>query len=107
MPKLTPRAQEMLSLLRRHASGASLSQLAREAGIAPATLTWWRHRLRDELVRPSLDFVELSLSEDDALSACPGRRPAMTVAVGDFRIELEPGFAAADLTRAIEVIRRC
>lgn len=106
MPNLTPRAREMLSLLRRQVEGESLAQLAREAGIAPATMAWWRHRLRAELVRPSVDFVELSLADDD-LSGRSRGRPTMTVALGDFRIELAPGFAAADLTRVVEVLRRC
>lgn len=52
MPTLTPRAQEMLSFLRRLSAGESLPSLAREAGVAPATLTWWRHRLREQLATP-------------------------------------------------------
>lgn len=94
----------MLSYLRRHAAGESLASLAQEAGVRPATMTWWRSQLRRELSSTDSPFIELTLADE---AVAERAESPFVVQLGDFRTEVPRDFIGGDLERLLLVLRRC
>jgi transposase-like protein len=104
--KLSPRAAEMLALLRRHVEGgATLDSLAAEVGVKRSTLVWWKSQLRDDLADSCRPFVEVAVCEDDP--SFPRTAPTLSVLVGDLRVEVAPDFDERTLVRIVGALRRC
>lgn len=82
-------------------SGLSVREFASARGLAPATLYWWRSRLRREpaLLVPA-DVVETDLATDHH------RRPTFELQLGDsMMLRIPSGFDASELRRPIQALQ--
>lgn len=85
-------------LARGEREGKSITALAREQGVSPQRLYWWKKRLRDEDVPGTSSFVEVSIrSPRQAQPFAVQTRNGRSVAVW-------PGFDAAELARLLTVV---
>ncbi|HEX6241042.1 MAG TPA: transposase [Polyangiales bacterium] len=85
-------------LARGEREGKSITALAREQGVSPQRLYWWKKRLRDEDVRGRSSFVEVSITAPrQAQPFAVQTRSGRSVAVW-------PGFDAAELARLLAVV---
>ena len=89
------------AVLREYAdSGLSVTAFCRQQGISSSLVYRWRQRLQVEPLAPGEDsFVELH--------PVPGRPSGSGVAVvtdSGWRVELQPGFDAATLERALACV---
>jgi transposase-like protein len=84
-------------LARGEREGKSITTLAREEGVSPQRLYWWKKRLRGES-RSTSSFVEVSIR---------GPRQAQPFAVqtrNGRSVAVWPGFEAAELARLLVVV---
>jgi transposase-like protein len=81
-------------------SGLSVREFANARGLAPATLYWWRSRLRREpAVLVPVDVVETDLLTDHH------RRPTFELQLGDsMTLRIPSGFDASELRRLIQAL---
>lgn len=90
-------------------SHLSVSEVADEVGVAPATLYSWRRRLSSSFSAgtapsPGLIRVELRREEDGA----PERGQPFVVRLDQGRsLEVPAGFDAGELARVLEVLATC
>jgi hypothetical protein len=111
-PPLSPRAEEMRTLLARYERGEStLAELAAEAAVKRSTLIWWRSRLR-MLSRTNAStaatalsahsaFVELTRTPDPAASPSAD----LIIELDAMRFRIPHGFDAQELRRLLEALR--
>ena len=84
-------------LARAEREGKSITMLAREEGVSPQRLYWWKKRLRGEEPSPS-SFVEVRLTE-------PRQAQPFAVQMRNGRsVAVWPGFDAAELARLLAVV---
>ena len=86
-------------LARAERDGRSIKALAREQGVSPRRLYWWKKRLRDEDARSRSSFVEVSIYGATADAAVRGQMcNGRSVAVWR-------GFDAATLARLLALVK--
>jgi transposase-like protein len=84
-------------LARGEREGKSITTLAREEGVSPQRLYWWKKRLRGES-RSTSSFVEVSIR-------VPGQAQPFAVQTRNGRsVAVWPGFEAAELARLLAVV---
>jgi len=100
----TERGREMRRLLARHErSGLTLSEFGRREGWVPATLYWWRRRLREaEGAAPSA----VSFTEVSTVAAAAGRGFEV-VLDGGTTVRVPERFDPAALRLLLETLREC
>ena len=102
---LTGRGREMRRLVEaQERSGLSLAEFARRRGVPVSTLTWWRHRVRDQDrerdVATEKGFVEVTSTVVRSKAA------VFEIVLGDSTMVRVPGcFAEEDLRRLLAVLR--
>ena len=85
-------------LARGEREGKSITALAREQGVSPQRLYWWKKRLREEGVRGRSSFVEVSIT-------APRQAQPFAVQMRNGRnVAVWPGFDAAELARLLAVV---
>lgn len=85
-------------LARAEREGWSITALAREQGVSPQRLYWWKKRLRDEDTRRTPSFVEVSIT-------APRQTQPFAVQMRNGRsVAVWPGFDAAELARLLAVV---
>jgi transposase-like protein len=85
-------------LARGEREGKSITTLAREQGVSPQRLYWWKKRLRDGDARSTSSFVEVSIT-------APRRTQPFAVQTRNGRsVAVWPGFDAAELTRLLALV---
>lgn len=88
------------------ADGRALHHLAREHGLDPQRLYWWRRRLAATAVAPEAGFVAVQVvAADEAreqTSAC-GDGVVVETPSGH-RVHVAPGFDVATLARVVAVL---
>ena len=107
-------------LAEHRASGLSLSEFAEVLGISPRTLARWRQRLAGEAEATGAAsstplpeamphrLVEVRPALDSSTRSTPGSLGTITIRLaGERRIEVEPGFDAAELQRLVRVLEAC
>jgi transposase-like protein len=101
----TERSREMRRLMARHErSGLILSEFARREGIVPATLYWWRRRLRkmQNTPPPSVSFTEVS-----AVAGTEVGRGFEVVLAGGTTVRVPERFDSVSLRTLLETLREC
>ena len=79
------------------------SELARELGVSPQRIHWWRKRLRgDAQTSNQPAFVEVKLAGPSATTTRPF---AIRTRTGH-TIEVWPGFDASELTRLLALVEK-
>lgn len=83
-------------------SGLSVREFATSQGLAPATMYWWRCRLRD---RPAV-LVPVAVVErdDSSVRGSTGREP-FELALGSMTLRIPPDFDEQDLRRIVRALR--
>jgi transposase-like protein len=84
-------------LARGEREGKSITALAREQGVSPQRLYWWKKRLRGEAPSTS-SFVEVSIR------APQQAQPFAVQARNGRSVAVWPGFDAAELARLLAVV---
>jgi hypothetical protein len=83
-------------------SGLGVRAFAESRGLAPATMYWWRCRLRD---RPAaLVPVAVVDSDDCPVSGSTAREP-FELALGAMTLRIPAGFDEHDLRRLVRALR--
>jgi transposase-like protein len=101
----TERSREMRRLFARHErSGLTLREFARREALVPATLYWWRRRLRDAEIAapPSVSFTEMS-----SVAGTAAGRGFEVVLDGGTTVRVPERFDAASLRMLLETLREC
>jgi transposase-like protein len=102
------KAKRVLAAAER--SGLSLEAFAREQGVTPQRLYWWRKRLREQReaatenkttalvpTRPAMSFVELAVE--------PEQRASIEIVLGNGRIvRVPPAFDDDTLSRVLAIV---
>jgi transposase-like protein len=84
-------------LARAEREGKSITMVAREEGVSPQRLYWWKKRLRGEEPSPS-SFVEVRITP-------PRQAQPFAVQTRNGRsVAVWPGFEAAELARLLAVV---
>lgn len=97
----TERGREMRRLLARYErSGLTLSEFGRREGLVPATLYWWRRRLRDA-APAAVSFTEVS-----TVAAAAGRGFEVVLDSGT-TVRVPERFDPAALRVLLETLREC
>jgi transposase-like protein len=101
----TERSREMRRLFARwERSGLTLSEFARREDLVPATLYWWRRRLREaEGTAPAA----VSFTEVSGVVAAAGGRGFEVVLDGRTTVRVPERFDAAALRMLLETLREC
>lgn len=83
-------------------SGLGVRKFAASRGLAPATVYWWRCRLRD---RPAA-LVPVSVVDSDGCpaSGSPTREP-FELSLGSMTLRIPAGFDEHDLRRLVRALR--
>jgi transposase-like protein len=103
----TERSRKMRRLFARwERSGLTLSEFARREDLVPATLYWWRRRLREaEGAAPAaVSFTEVS---GVVVVAAAGGRGFEVVLDGGTTVRVPEQFDAAALRRLLDTLREC
>jgi transposase-like protein len=101
----TERGREMRRLLARHErSGLTLSEFGRREGLVPATLYWWRRRLRDaeSAAPPAVSFTEVR-----TVAAAAAERGFEVVLDGGTTVRVPERFDPASLRVLLKTLREC
>ena len=101
----TKRSREMRRLLARHErSGLTLSEFGRREGLVPATLYWWRRRLREaEIAAPAV----VSFTEVSTVAAAGAGRGFEVVLGGGTTVRVPERFDPTSLRTLLETLREC
>lgn len=86
-------------LERAEKENLSIAELAREQGLNPKRIYWWRKRLRDAHAQKQPTFAEVKL-------AAPVAHPFAIRTNSGCTVEVWPGFDAAELARLIAVVEK-
>jgi hypothetical protein len=88
------------------AEGAALHHLAREHGLDPQRLYWWRRRLASATVAAEAGFVAVHVVEGDEVhEQAPDCGDGVVVETpAGHRIHVGPGFDADTLARVVSVL---
>lgn len=90
-------ARQVLARADKH--GQSVAKLARELGVSPQRIYWWRKRLQKSSPAPT-GFVEVTV-------APPRSHQAFTVhTAAGRRIEVWPGFDETELARLLAALEK-
>ena len=81
-------------------SGLRRGEFARERGLHPTTLGWWRWRLQSEEPTPDLPAFLDVVIEDEAAQ----RAPDFDLTVGDVQVRVPLGFDADELRPLLAVL---
>lgn len=97
------KSQARQVLARAAKQGLSTTELARELGVSPQRIYWWRNRLQQAAEPPHAGFVEVTLAPP------PSSRPFTVHTVSGCRIEVWPGFDQTELSRLVAALEpdRC
>lgn len=101
----TERSREMRRLFARwERSGLKLSEFARREDLVPATLYWWRRRLREarSTAPPPVSFTEVS-----GVVAAGAGRGFEVVLDGGTTVRVPERFDAGSLRMLLETLREC
>lgn len=79
----------------------SITALARELGVSPQRIHWWRKRLQETQTASTPTFVEIKLA---ATSPQPQMQPFALRTRNGRMIDVWPGFDAAELARLIAAV---
>jgi transposase-like protein len=88
-------ARQLLERAEKH--NLSVTELAREQGVSPQRIHWWRKRLQAADAPKPPTFVEVKL-------ATPVAHPFAIRTSSGRTVEVWPGFDAAELARLISVV---
>ena len=79
-------------------SGKSDSEMARELGVSPQRIHWWRRRLEELESAMTPPFVEVTVT------ASPEVRPFVVQSRCGRSVSIWPGFDASELGRLLDVL---
>ena len=79
------------------AGGQTREQFAHAQGLNPATLSWWRWKLRQREQLPKVLAVDL-------IDLAPPNAPDLIVEIGQLRVRVPSGFDAGELRRVVEAL---
>lgn len=101
MTKKTTESKWRALIEEQEASGQTVREFAASRGVAPATVFWWRSRLRRE-ARADAELVPVEVVE-----AGSDRSTAIELVVGDgIVLRLPRGVDEADLRRVLATIQK-
>jgi hypothetical protein len=83
-------------------SGLGVREFAESRGLAPATMYWWRCRLRD---RPAALVPVAVVDRDDARYSGSTTREPFELALGAMTLRIPAGFDEHDLRRLVRALR--
>jgi hypothetical protein len=82
-------------------SGLGVREFAEGRGLAPATMYWWRCRLRER----TTSLVPVAVVDHDVVARRPTTKAAFELAVGELTLRIPPGFDEGDLRRLVRALR--
>ncbi len=82
-------------------SGLGVREFAEGRGLAPATMYWWRCRLRER----STSLVPVAVVDHEVAVRRPTTKAAFELAVGELTLRIPPGFDEGDLRRLVRALR--
>ncbi len=101
----TPREREMRTLLAQLDSSAlSTRDFADLHGMSVKTIYWWRSELRRRDQERNVDFIEVDIRSDRAISASQTFEIVLT---NDLRIVVPPAYDDDDLRQLIAAVSQC
>jgi hypothetical protein len=80
-------------------SGLGVREFAESRGLAPATMYWWRSRLRDR----AATLVPVAVVDDGVQSG--GTAAPFELTVDSLTLRIPRGFAESDLRRLLQALR--
>ncbi|HZO13943.1 MAG TPA: hypothetical protein VFB62_11815 [Polyangiaceae bacterium] len=82
-------------------SGLGVREFAESRGLAPATMYWWRCRLRDR----ATTLVPVAVIDDDVESGRSTATAPFELTVDSLTLRIPPGFDEGDLRRLVRALR--
>ena len=82
-------------------SGLGVREFAEIRGLAPATMYWWRCRLRER----STSLVPVAVVEHGVGTKMPMTKAPFELTCNDVTVRIPPGFDEGDLRRLVRALR--
>jgi hypothetical protein len=82
-------------------SGLGVRKFAEMRGLAPATMYWWRCRLRER----ATSLVPVAVVEHEDAVSKPTIKAAFELTIDELTLRIPPGFDEGDLRRLVRALR--